>query len=496
VEKGIEKLKSLQDRRTGGFLNSNEQLSTCSTAQVIVALSTLGIDAADWETSRGTTPLDAISKTYIATDAGFGENIGASYYDTIATEQAAYALVAYERFKNGKVALYDMKDVTETLASAASMEQVKAAAIALLNSTYYAYDKTKYTDRSQKALDQALDAALNGVKTADTADKVSEAKAAGLAAMAAVPTISSSAGSEGSQPSDSKITVTFRLIGCTQSTDKIDLSKQPGEYYGAKYENWIKTKTYTLDEGATVGSLFEKALGDAGISYDGLSGNYIKNINGIGELTNGAYSGWMYTVNGKHPNIGLNSYSLKDGDVVIWHYVNDYRYEVSDWSGTSNGSAATWDPWKNVPDTTGGSYVISPSTTEKDESDGSADPSQSGDNDEEQKAEATAAKIEKLTSGVKKTTVSAKSKVSSGSITISWVKSAGYKVDGYQIFRSTKKNSGYGTKPFFTTTKTTYKNTKSLKSGTRYYYKVRGYRKINGKTVYTEWSNKVSRVAA
>jgi hypothetical protein len=102
----------------------------------------------------------------------------------------------------------------------------------------------------------------------------------------------------------------------------------------------------------------------------------------------------------------------------------------------------------------------------------------------------------KTADGVEKTTISAKSKVNPGSITVFWSKSVGYKVDGYQIFRSTKKNSGYGTKPFFTTKKTNYKNTKSLTPGTRYYYKVRGYRKVNGETVYTQWSNKVSRVAA
>ncbi len=67
--------------------------------------------------------------------------------------------------------------------------------------------------------------------------------------------------------------------------------------------------------------------------------------------------------------------------------------------------------------------------------------------------------------------------------TISWKKVTG--ASGYQIYRSTKKNSGY--KKIASTTKLTYTNTK-LTSKKRYYYKVRAYRTVNGVKIYSSYS--------
>ena len=62
--------------------------------------------------------------------------------------------------------------------------------------------------------------------------------------------------------------------------------------------------------------------------------------------------------------------------------------------------------------------------------------------------------------------------------------------DGYQVYRSTKRYSGYGTKPLLTTGKTYFYNTKSLKKGTTYYYKVRAYKVIDNVRYFTDWSAK------
>lgn len=82
-----------------------------------------------------------------------------------------------------------------------------------------------------------------------------------------------------------------------------------------------------------------------------------------------------------------------------------------------------------------------------------------------------------------------------GKIVVSWkVKgdAAGVK---YDVRKSTKRNSGYGTKAYFKISKTTYTNNKGLKKGTRYYYKVRVYKVIDGKTYHSDWFNKAYRIA-
>ena len=55
---------------------------------------------------------------------------------------------------------------------------------------------------------------------------------------------------------------------------------------------------------------------------------YIQAINGLEEFDVGELSGWMYQVNGRHPNFGCSSYTLEDGDIIEWQYTCDLGYDV------------------------------------------------------------------------------------------------------------------------------------------------------------------------
>ena len=155
------------------------------------------------------------------------------------------------------------------------------------------------------------------------------------------------------------INVSFRLIGATQSTSgNYDAIKNKD----SQYVTWLATRSYTLEKGSTVNDLLQKAIQSSGMKTIGEEKGYVSAIYAptvlgnyyLGEFTNGTRSGWMYTVNGKHPSVALNAYTLKNGDSVIWHYINDYSYECSDWFDDKDypnlGNKDTWDPWLKVAD--------------------------------------------------------------------------------------------------------------------------------------------------
>ena len=110
VDKALEALSALQ-RNDGGF-GSWGTVNSESCAQVIVALTALGIDPATDSrfVKNGSTVLGALAGFYV--DGGGFKHTADGERNGMATEQGYYALAAYFRFLNGQTSLYDMSDVT------------------------------------------------------------------------------------------------------------------------------------------------------------------------------------------------------------------------------------------------------------------------------------------------------------------------------------------------------------------------------------------------
>jgi hypothetical protein len=139
INKGVAALKNAYE--TSGKLTYGGDESLESYAQVIIALSGLGIDA-ETIVYNGTSLLGTFLR-FAGTDGRFQHTLTGSG-NAMATEQAAYALVAYNRYKNGQSSLFDMSDknitqsgATDTITSstgAVTEQEITAALAAATNS--------------------------------------------------------------------------------------------------------------------------------------------------------------------------------------------------------------------------------------------------------------------------------------------------------------------------------------------------------------------------
>ena len=409
IEAALTLLSGMQ-QNDGGFASFGTANSE-SAAQVVVALSALGLDANTDSrfVKNGHSVLENLL-SYAQEDGSFLHlSDGSSGNNQMAAEQGTYALVAYDRHVKGKHSLYDMTDVVKREDASAqevidmidSIDEVNEYSYDAIAEARNAYNKLSAADKAKVTNYNTLTAAEDAYKAIlreKQSERYTELKAHydellrdktkkyGTAAKKKLLSVLQTAQRDMNaavscerveeifqkamsdldavKPGD--IEVTFRLIGALEATQDVDLTK---DSYLPEYVTWVPTTTYSLQENATVYDLFTEAMSDAGLRYIGAESNYVSTIYApsclggyaLSEFTNGKKSGWMYTVNGKHPNQGLKNWTLNDGDVVIWHYVNDYSCEVADWFNDSQypslGDGSYYNSWLRARDITPEQYV-------------------------------------------------------------------------------------------------------------------------------------------
>lgn len=112
AERGFLALSSMQ-MENGGYASWGT-VNSESCAQVIVACTAWGIDP-DTDAAfvkNGSSAVDALLSHYVEEKNAFAHVVGQGA-DGMATDQAAYALVAYDRFQKNMTSLYDMSDVID-----------------------------------------------------------------------------------------------------------------------------------------------------------------------------------------------------------------------------------------------------------------------------------------------------------------------------------------------------------------------------------------------
>ena len=110
IDRALVVLSDLQCS-SGGFIAYEEE-SCESVAQVIVALTELGIDVEDSRFVKDGNTLETCLFGFMTQEGGFS-HVPSGAADAMATEQAFYALVAMERADKGQSSLYDMAEGKE-----------------------------------------------------------------------------------------------------------------------------------------------------------------------------------------------------------------------------------------------------------------------------------------------------------------------------------------------------------------------------------------------
>ena len=122
VDKAVSWLAAVQQTDGSFAETAAAAASSESCAQVIVALTALGIDPVTDSrfTKNGKTVLDALC-TFAVEGGGF-RHTASGERNGMATEQAYYALAAYYRFVNGQTRLYDMTDTKNSTVTGQRVE--------------------------------------------------------------------------------------------------------------------------------------------------------------------------------------------------------------------------------------------------------------------------------------------------------------------------------------------------------------------------------------
>lgn len=389
------KIKNALDKALS-FLSSRQQadgdfasygVNNCeSTAQVIIALSSLGIDlTSDGRFIKNNKTLFDGLELYRLKSGGFCHKQGGEVNET-ATSQAFCAAVAYNRMRAGKASLYILDkadpdalnipakntDVSssaqKTSSSVKTQTENSSSGKAVSNSYYSQSASSKVQDiasGSEESLAEDIAESTSSVLQSqkDTDENNSEETggisykfwvsvliillagiacvalyltkkanksnllvvlAVFLAAIAFVLFTNFETASEHYNSSVNKENVTGTV---TLSIRCDTITHKEGENIPA--DGIILSETeLEIEKDDTVCDILTEAATENKLHLD-VSDGYVRGINNLYEFQFGEQSGWVYHINGISSSVGCDEYILSDGDVIEWMYTCDLGKDVS-----------------------------------------------------------------------------------------------------------------------------------------------------------------------
>ena len=137
--------------------------------------------------------------------------------------------------------------------------------------------------------------------------------------------------------------------------------------YGVTNEVWIETVTLdNLDETSSAYDVLRSVLSSNDYTFTRERGSYISSITKpdgtkLTEKSMGDKSGWLYQVNGKHPEVYMGACGLHSGDSIVVYFTEDASKDDPNWGNWPSSGSTVQKPQETATVTkneSDGTYTI------------------------------------------------------------------------------------------------------------------------------------------
>lgn len=286
VERALRLLANRQ--MEGGDFASYGVANAESTAQVLIALCSLGIEATqDTRFIKDGTVLDGLNR-YALTD-GYCHILGGERNAT-ASVQGFFARAAYQRMQAGQGSIYLLDKYTPAMGWQSVAALIVAGAAVVVCLVLVLLRKSSWKNYAAVILAAAV--LIGGVFSLN------------IQSAASYYTPEETQG---------------EVIGQVCLSIRCDTVAGRAEHIPADGVI-LAEKTFPLEAGDTVLDVLTRAAKANELRMDVSGSGYVAGIQYLYEFDYGDLSGWMYQVNGEMASVGCNQYLLQDGDVITWRY--------------------------------------------------------------------------------------------------------------------------------------------------------------------------------
>jgi hypothetical protein len=332
-DKALELLSDKQ-QDDGGFKSMGTENSE-SASQVICALSAFGIDCQEDERfiKNGSSAIDALMQYRL--ESGAFCHVSGDEENETATVEALYALVSYQRMKNGNTPFYVFDSCNDTGAEkpgqTAEVKENSAGRSKAETSSSVVTKESSGTGYKPAAVGAVVLIGLIASAVLIFTKRRSPKNFAFIgvicAALCAV-IIFTDIKSEKAYYADSS-KAAGEVIGRASVSIRCDTIAGGGGVIPDDGVILEKTQ-YDIREGESAYELLLEAAKENGIRLDtkGSKNIYVSGIAQIYEFEHGELSGWVYHINGESASVGSGSYIVRDGDDIEWLYTCDLERDL------------------------------------------------------------------------------------------------------------------------------------------------------------------------